>query len=90
MTDEPQFAGIFLRQWDDAFRAGMPEFAATSFAFTREGNDLIRIAFGNAGPYIDESGSRSGRFTHAVTLPPEIAVDLAQAILTHYAKPKQG
>lgn len=89
MADEPQFSGFSLAHWDEVFRAGMPEFAASAFTFTQEGTDLLRIAFGNAGPFVDETGRRAGRFTHAVTLPPAIAVELAQLILAHYAKPKQ-
>ena len=48
---------------------------------------MVRIAFGNSGPWIDESGNREPVFTHAVTLTPQIAVDLAGLLLKHYAQP---
>lgn len=65
----------------------MGEYAATTFSFTPEGSDLIRIAFGNAGPFIDVEGHRTPRYTHAVTLPPDVALDLAQKLIANYAKP---
>jgi hypothetical protein len=65
----------------------MAEFAATTFSFTLERKDLMRIAFGNAGPFIDIEGHRAPRYTHAVTLPPDVALELAQEIIRVYAKP---
>lgn len=85
--DASKFSDIPLSQWDQSFRAGMAEYAATSYLFTKEAPNLLRIAFGNSGPYINSSGIREPRYTHAVTLTPEIAVDLAQKIIMHYAKP---
>lgn len=65
----------------------MAEFAATSFTFTREGPNLVRIAFGNLGPVVAADGRREAVFTHAVTLPPETAVDLAGLLLKFYGEP---
>lgn len=90
MTDsqEIRFNGIAVGDWEQAFRPGMPEYAATSFIYTPEGRDLIRVAFGNHGPVIDAHGNRSPRYTHAVTLPPDVALDLAQKIISLYGNPK--
>jgi len=87
MNDDQVVDGLPLGAWAAMFRPGMYEFAATQFTFTAEGPDLIRIAFGNSGPRVDTSGRRVPVYTHAVTLPPQIAVDLAGLILKHYAKP---
>jgi hypothetical protein len=87
--DSEKHAEIPLSTWKAAFRPGMPEFGATRFVFSREHNDLMRIAFGNEGPYVNSRGERSAPvFTHAVTLPPDIAVDLARLLLKCYAEPK--
>ncbi len=79
--------GLTLKQWEAAFRPGIVEFAATNFAFTREASNLVRIAFGNNGPFTSQQGHREQTFTHAVTLPPEIAVQLAGMLLKLYAEP---
>ena len=82
--DENQIVdGLPLRAWQAIFRPGMAEFAATTFVFTRESNDFVRIAFGNTGPRVDAAGV----YTHAVTLTPEMAVDLAGMLLKHFAEP---
>ncbi|MFG1379494.1 hypothetical protein [Xanthobacter autotrophicus] len=86
-NDISKFNDIPLTQWDQSFRVGMAEYAAITYIFTTEGPNLLRIAFGNAGPFIDSSGNREPRYTHAVTLTPETALDLAQKIIMHYAKP---
>lgn len=86
--DENQIVdGLSLRVWQAVFRPGMAEFAATTFVFTRESNDFVRIAFGNAGPRIDAAGGREPVYTHAVTITPEMAVDLAGLLLKHFAEP---
>jgi hypothetical protein len=86
--DENQIVdGLSLKVWQAAFRPGMAEFAATSFIFTREAKDLVRIAFGNNGPRVDATGAREPVYTHAVILTPEMAVDLAGMLLKHYAAP---
>ena len=79
--------GLKLETWEAAFRPGMPEFAASTFAFSGETESQVRIAFGNAGPFVSEV-ERKQVFTHAVTLPPSLAVDLARVLLEHYARPK--
>jgi hypothetical protein len=87
--DEDQIVdGLSLKVWKTIFRPGMPEFAATSFVFSRESKDFVRIAFGNSGPRIDPAGSREPVYTHAVTLSPELAVDLAGMLLKFYAQPE--
>lgn len=90
MTDDQKkdIKGMSIDSWEQAFRPGMAEYAAISFVYTRECKDLIRIAFGNSGPIIDETGKRSPRYTHAVTLPPDVALELAQQIIASYAKPE--
>jgi hypothetical protein len=88
MTDKSQVVhGLPLEQWEAMFRPGMPEFAATEFAFSREHKDFVRIAFGNAGPMVSADGKRIKVFTHAVMLPPNVAVELARLVLKFYAEP---
>lgn len=88
MTDDTDSAfGISFEQWDAAFRPGMHEFAASTFTFTRESMEQVRIAFANGGPYIDAKGTRKPIYTHAVTLTPSLAVELARLLLKHYAEP---
>jgi hypothetical protein len=79
--------GTALSTWSAAFRPGMAEFAATRFFFTREAAEQVRVAFGNEGPVVDNNGTRSAVYTHAVTLTPDIAVELARQLLKHYASP---
>ncbi|WP_210162820.1 hypothetical protein [Kaistia adipata] len=87
--DENQIVnGLSLKVWKAIFRPGMPEFAATSFSFTPESHDLVRIAFGNGGPAVGPEGLREPVYTHALTLTPELAVDLAGMLLKHYAQPE--
>jgi hypothetical protein len=63
------------------------EFAATRFIYSIEDQGQVRIAFGNAGPFTDATGRRdSPRYTHAVTLPPDLAITFAQSILKHFAQ----
>lgn len=86
--DEDQIVdGLPIRVWQAIFRPGMAEFAATTFVFTRESKDFIRIAFGNSGPWVDTTGGREPVYTHALTLTPEMAVDLAGLLLKHFAEP---
>jgi hypothetical protein len=80
--------GLTLKQWEATFRPGIVEFAATTFTFTREASNLVRIAFGNHGPHTTLDGNREQIFTHAVMLPPEVAVDLAGLLLKFYAEPE--
>ena len=86
MADSPNaFDGISLTEWASAYRPGMIEHAAERFLAYSSG-DLVRIAFGNDGPAVDEKGTREPVFTVAVTLTPAIAVELARILLKHYAK----
>jgi hypothetical protein len=87
MTDKSQVVnGLTLAQWDAMFRPGMPEFAASTFVFSGETEAQVRIAFGNRGPFVSDS-ERVPVFTHAVTLSPSVAVELARVLLEHFAKP---
>lgn len=88
MTDKSTVAnGLELAQWEAVFRPGMPEFAASSFVFSKETEEQVRIAFGNQGPFVSEN-QRTPVYTHAVTLSPAIAVELARVLIEHFAKPK--
>lgn len=87
MNENQIVDGLSLRVWQSVFRPGMAEFAASTFVFTRESKDFVRIAFGNAGPRVDAAGIREPVYTHAVTLTPELAVDLAGMLLKHFAEP---
>ena len=78
---------LTLAQWEAAFRPGIPEFTASTFVFSREAENQVRIAFGNQGPYINES-QREQVFTLALTLPASVAVELARTLLEIYANPK--
>ncbi|MCB4770508.1 hypothetical protein LGR54_18020 [Ancylobacter sp. Lp-2] len=88
MNQDQIVNGLSLQQWEAAFRPGITEFSATTFAFTNEGQNLVRIALGNHGPYKTADGNREPVFTHAVTLTPETAVNLAGLLLKFYAEPK--
>jgi hypothetical protein len=91
MTDKSQVvSGLSLEVWEAMFRAGMPEFAASTFAFSQEAVEQVRIAFGSMGPVVNADGGRSQVFTHAVTVPPAIAVELARQLLKFYAQPAAG
>ncbi len=85
MSEEVIF-GLSATEWQAAFRPGLPEFAATTFAFTREGANLVRIAFGNDGPYMSPA-KRTPVYSVAIVLPPDVAVSLANMLLKHYAEP---
>ncbi|WP_156333436.1 hypothetical protein [Achromobacter sp. 2789STDY5608621] len=87
MDKSLKVGNLSLAIWEAMFRPGMAEFAASTYNFSREAPEQVRIAFGNQGPIVDTDGNRMPVFTHAVTLPPAIAVDLARQILEHYAKP---
>jgi len=87
MEQDQVVQGLTLKQWGAAFRPGIVEFAATNFVFTREATNLVRIAFGNNGPVTSQEGRREQMFTHAVMLPPEVAVQLAGMLLKLVAEP---
>jgi len=85
MTDQkPLIDGQTLDFWNACYRPGMPEFSAVRWAYTVESSDTVRIAFGNCGPY-NPDGSRTPVFTNAVTIPAGVAVELAHALLKHFA-----
>ena len=87
MTAKSQVvSGLTLAQWEAMFRPGMPEFAASTFTFSGEAEGQVRIAFGNRGPFVSDS-ERLPVFTHAVTLSPAVAVELARVLIEHFAKP---
>lgn len=89
MNDQQEkIYGMPPKQWEAAFRPGMPEFAASMMMFSREADGMVRIAFGNSGPYVSSAGERSPVFTHAVTLTPALAVDIARLLLKAYAEPE--
>ncbi len=89
MTDQStQVFGLTLKQWAASFRPGMAEYAASGFTFSQENAQSVRIAFCNQGPYVDDKGNRDPVFNHAITLSPDIAVELACVLLKHYAAPK--
>jgi hypothetical protein len=78
--------GLTAEIWEACYRPGMPEFAATTWVYTVESAETLRLVFGNLGPYKDD-GSRTPVFTNAITIPATVAVPLAEAILKHYASP---
>lgn len=87
-SEEFEFGGVSHAEWERAFSQDIVEFAATRFIFTFEDQGQVRIAFGNRGPFTDALGNRSSpRYTHAVTLPPDVAVEFARLILKHFARP---
>jgi hypothetical protein len=84
---DKKIQGMTLDFWQSIYRPGMPEFAGSSWAYTVESDDTIRLAFGNLGPY-NEKGERSPVFTTAVTIPAAAAVNLAEALLKHFGTAK--
>lgn len=88
MTDKQEkVRGLSPETWESMYRVGMPEYAASQFAFSREQPGFVRIAFGMNGPVVDDAGNRRPVFGHAVLLPPDVAVELARQLLKHYAEP---
>jgi hypothetical protein len=87
-TEADKIHGMSLAQWNAVYRPGMPEFAAHTFTFLYEEPGLLRVAFGNGGPFIDTDGGRAPVFTHAVTMTPALAVELARLLLKHCAQPE--
>lgn len=87
MSDQPELInGLTIEMWEACYRPGMPEFAGVSWAYTQEGSESVRLVFGNQGPYKPD-GSRTPVFTNAITIPASVAVDLAHAMLKHFAAP---
>lgn len=79
--------GISREEWEAAYRAGIAEFAATRFV-ARIGSGLVRIVFGIEGPPTDERGTTgSPVYTHAVTLTPDLAIQLSKLLRDVLAQP---
>jgi len=88
MSDQTEVIdGLTVEMWEACYRPGMPEFAGATWAYTREGPDSVRLVFGNHGPYKSD-GSRTPTFTNAITIPASVAVELAHAMLKHFAAPR--
>lgn len=79
--------GLTPEWWAACYRPGMPEFAGSTWAYTTETPDSVRLVFGNSGPY-KADGTRTPVFTNAITIPASVAVDLAQGLLKHFASPE--
>lgn len=89
MSDEKKLInGLTEEFWNAAYRPGIQEFAATTFAFRIEGG-FVRIAFGNSGPPVVEPTARNAVFTHAVTLTPQNALELSKKLRDCIAGPTQ-
>jgi hypothetical protein len=79
--------GVPLEEWKAAYQIGIQEFSALRFVIKREAG-LIRIAFGNNGPPVNEQGLNGCPvYTHAVTLTPELALQLTQKLRDLIASP---
>lgn len=79
--------GVSREEWQAAYRSGISEFAATRVVVRTEGG-LVRIAFGNAGPPVDEAGGTgSPVYSHAVMLTPGLAVELSRLLRDLLAQP---
>lgn len=89
MSDE-RIHGISIQEWEAAFRPGLPEYVATRFSFTVEDGGLLRIAFANGGPFVSGEGARSPVSTCAVTVPADLAVELAHQLLKSVAEPESN
>jgi hypothetical protein len=81
--------GIAAEEWQSAYRLGMQEFSAAKWLLHREGSGgLVRIAFGNGGPPINEQGQRGcAVYTHAVTMTEAMALDLVRKLRDFLASP---
>jgi hypothetical protein len=72
--------GLSPEEWQAGFRPGIQEFAAFRYLISRE-NGLIRIAFGNNGPFLDEQGARGcAVYSHAVSMTPVLALELSKSL----------
>jgi hypothetical protein len=80
--------GASAEEWQSAYRLGIQEFSALRVVVMYE-NDLIRIAFGNNGPPLDEQGLRGCPvYTHAVTITPALALVLSKLLRDLLARQK--
>lgn len=90
MSDEKKLINGFTEEfWNAAYRPGIQEFAATTFAFRIE-DGFVRIVFGNSGPPVSEPTMRTAVFTHAVTLTPQHALSLSKQLRDCIAGPMQA
>ncbi len=72
--------GVTVEEWEAAYRLGVQEFSALKFIIKRE-HGLIRIAFGNNGPPVNEKGLNGCPvYTHAVTMTEAAALDLSKVL----------
>lgn len=85
MSDTEKIHGLSLAEWQATYRAGIHEFAAPIFSFSRDGS-FLRIAFGQAGPWVNET-TREPVYTHAVTMHDFMAIEMARQILHTCAAP---
>jgi hypothetical protein len=85
MSDAEKIHGLSLAEWQASHRAGIQEFAAPMFSFSRDGS-FLRIAFGHAGPWVNER-TREPVYTHAVTMTEFMAIEMARQILHTCAAP---
>jgi hypothetical protein len=81
MSDKaPDVYGLAAEEWQAAYRLGIQEFSALRVIVKKDGG-LIRIAFGNHGPPLNEQGLNGCPvYTHAVTMTPALAVDLSRLL----------
>jgi hypothetical protein len=79
--------GVSAEEWQSAYRLGIHEFSALKVIVRCEG-DLVRIAFGNNGPPVNEKGLNGCPvYTHAVTLTPALALILSKLLRDLIASP---
>jgi hypothetical protein len=79
--------GVSAEEWQSAYRPGIHEFSALKVVIKREG-DLVRIAFGNNGPPLNEKGLNGCPvYTHAVTMTPALALVLSKLLRDLIAAP---
>jgi hypothetical protein len=84
-----QVYGVSRKEWEAAFRPGIQEFAALKFAIMNQ-QGLLRIAFGMPGPPLDEKGNRGDAiYTHAVSMTPELALELSKILRNLIAAPQR-
>jgi len=81
--------GVSAEEWQSAYRPGIHEFSALRVIVKRDGGgDLVRIAFGNNGPPLNEQGLNGCPvYTHAVTMTPALAVVLSKLLRDLVASP---
>ena len=79
--------GVLPDEWQSAYRLGINEFSASKFIVKSDG-EIIRIAFGNSGPPLNEQGLNGcPTYTHAVTLTSAMAVELSRVLRDVIAGP---